>query len=104
MSFSEEAGEANVDQLQLIGWSFKSKDVVSWHFGAEGGFGFGHWQKMGSNWSINAKGMRRDGSETLATYKIEHIDNDHFRWQSTNRHAGGEQLPDLPIVEVTRDK
>jgi uncharacterized protein (TIGR02246 family) len=104
MSFSKEAGEADVDELQLVGWSFKSKDVVSWHFGADGGFGFGHWQKIGSSWSINTKGVRRDGSETLATYKLEPVDNDHFRWQSTNRQVGGEHLPDLPTLEVTRDK
>jgi uncharacterized protein (TIGR02246 family) len=105
MRFSKDSGEmASPDELELLGWSFKSKDIVSWHFGADGGFGFGHWERMGSNWTISTKGVRRDGSETQAKYKIERVDNEHFRWQSTDRQSGGEKLPDLPAVEVTRDK
>jgi uncharacterized protein (TIGR02246 family) len=104
MRFSKNLSEAYADEMQLIGWSYKSKDVVSWHFGADGGFGFGHWQRMGPNWLVNTKGVCRDGSETLAIYELERVDNDHIRWHSTNRQVAGEKLPDLPVVEVTRDK
>ncbi len=105
MRFTKVAGDpADADELQLIGWSFKTKDIVSWHFGHDGGFGFGHWQRVGPNWTIDTRGVRRDGAETVAKYKIDHVDDNHFRWQSTERRTGGEKLPDLSIVELTREQ
>jgi ketosteroid isomerase-like protein len=105
MQFSDKPEQAfDCDQLQLIGWSFKTKDIVSWHYSDDGSFGFGHWLRNGSNWMVDTKGVRRDGSVTTAKYKIDKIDNDHFRWQAVSRESGGEKLPDMPPVDVIRNK
>jgi uncharacterized protein (TIGR02246 family) len=103
--FSKQSSEkAQPDELQIIGWSIKTRDIVSWHFGADGGFGFGHWLKDGSNWIINNKSINQNGSETEARYLIDYLDNDHFTWQSTNRMNGAEKLPNTAAVKLTRDK
>lgn len=105
MRFSDKPENSfDCDQLQLIGWSFKTKDIVSWHYSDDGSFGFGHWLRNGSNWIVDTHGVRRDGAVTLAKYKIDKIDNDHFRWQAVSRESGGEKLPDLPPVDVIRNK
>ncbi len=91
------------DEMQLIGWSFKTRDIVSWHFGLDGGFAFGHWQRTASNWSISTKGTRRDGADTFATYHIDRIDNDHFKWSSVARQAGDDRLPDMQAVVAVRE-
>ncbi len=105
MQFSDKPEQAfDCDQLQLIGWSFKTKDIVSWHYSDDGSFGFGHWLRNGSNWIVDTKGVRRDGSVTTAKYRIDKIDTDHFRWQAVSRESGGEKLPDMLPVDATRNK
>jgi uncharacterized protein (TIGR02246 family) len=105
MRFSDKPENAfDCEELQLVGWSFKTKDIVSWHFSDDGTFGFGHWLRNGSNWFIDTTGVRPDGAVTAARYKIDRIDNDHFRWQAVSRVSGGEKLLDLPPVDVVRNK
>jgi uncharacterized protein (TIGR02246 family) len=90
------------EQLQIIGWSLKSKDIVSWNFGHEGGFGYGHWRKDGDNWHIETTGVTHEGNQSVADYIVRHPDNDHFSWQSLGRAINGVKLPNMEIVEATR--
>jgi len=103
LQFSDSEGtNVTPEQLQIIGWSLKTKDIVSWNFGHEGGFGYGHWRKDGDNWFIQTKGITRDESESVADYIVKHPDNDHFSWQSLGRAIDGVRLPNMEIVEATR--
>jgi uncharacterized protein (TIGR02246 family) len=103
LQFSDREGiNVTPNALQIIGWSAKSKDIVSWNFGHEGGFGFGHWRKNDDNWFIESTGITTDGSETAANYIIKHPDSNHFSWQSTGRAINGTKLPNMENVEATR--
>jgi len=105
LQFSDHEGtNVTPNALQIIGWSPRSKAIVSWNFGHEGGFGFGHWRKDDDNWFIETKGITIDGSETVADYIIKHPDIDHFHWQSTGRAINGTKLPNMENVEATRQQ
>ncbi|MDR3613380.1 MAG: nuclear transport factor 2 family protein [Candidatus Obscuribacterales bacterium] len=103
LQFSDREGtNIRPNALQVIGWSAKSKDIVSWNFGHAGGFGFGRWRKNDDNWFIETRGTTIDGSETVADYIIKHPDIDHFNWQSVGRAINGAKLPNMENVEATR--
>jgi uncharacterized protein (TIGR02246 family) len=105
LRFSDSEGNNAIpEQLQIIGWSLKTKDIVSWNFGHEGGFGYGHWHKVGDDWFIQTKGVTHDGSDSVADYIIKHPDNNHFSWQSLGRSINGVKLPSMEIVDATRQQ
>jgi uncharacterized protein (TIGR02246 family) len=103
LQFSDHEGtNVTPNALQVVGWNAKNKNIVSWNFGHEGGFGFGRWRTNDDNWFIETKGITIDGSETVADYIIKHPDIDHFHWQSTGRAINGTKLPNMENVEATR--
>ena len=103
MRFSDSEGNDVLPaQLQIIGWNAKTKDIVSWNFGHEGGSGYGHWRKDGNNWFITTRGTTHEGDESTADYIIKHADATHFSWQSLGRSINGMKLPNIGIVEATK--
>ena len=88
--------------LQIIGWDAKTHRIVSWHFGASGGFGFGRWYHDGSNWMSHTHGVTADGADTSADYTYSQNDKDHFSWSSSDRVVSGHRLRDMAPVQVTR--
>lgn len=88
--------------MWVIGWSYKSNQVVSWHFGADGGFGLGHWQYDNPRWLVQASGVRPDGAITSADYRMTKIDDNHYEWQSINRMVNQERMPDSSVVKIER--
>ena len=87
---------------QIIGWNPKLGHIVSWHFGAEGGFGNDVWIKKGSKWLIDASGVLHDGSESSAVNVLAPLDANSFTWQSLERTLDGVSLPDTPVVKMVR--
>jgi uncharacterized protein (TIGR02246 family) len=98
----EKGGKALRSGTQIIGWDPRTKEITSWQFDSDGGFGQDHWYKQGARWYITAEGVLRDGGETSATNIITPIDANNFSWQSTDRTADGVALPDTQPVKLTR--
>jgi hypothetical protein len=94
----------NSGEFQLIGWNPATKQIVSWHFDAEGGFGWGKWYQLGDTWIENASAIRADGKTAHATYLLHKLSNNKFTWHSTDRSLNGQSVPDLAAIEVSRDK
>jgi hypothetical protein len=71
-------------------------------FDSDGGFGEGLWTRKGNAWHIQATGTLPDGSKSSSVNIITRLDDNTFTWQSINRQAAGELLPNVDEVVVAR--
>ena len=92
------------ENVQILGWNPSTKEVVSWHYDAHGGFGNGKWYQIGDTWIENASGVRSDGKLTSATYILRKVGPDKFFWRSIDRNLDGQPMADSQEIEVTRTK
>jgi uncharacterized protein (TIGR02246 family) len=88
--------------MQIIGRDPMSGQIVSWFFSADGGHGFGTWQKSDSRWLIQTEGVSADGSPTAASNMLYRADKNVASWQSINRRRGDTPLPDVKEVVIER--
>lgn len=87
---------------QIIGWDPRARQIVSWHFDSDGGYGHERWNKQGSRWFIESQGILRDGGESTATNILAPIDANSFTWLSTDRTVNGAALPETAAVKLIR--
>ncbi len=95
-------GAVELDGTQVIGWDPQRKQIRSWVFDSEGGFGDGSWTRSGDQWTVKNKFKMSDGRDGKSTNTFTYVDNDTFKWQSKNRSLGEERLPDVNAVAVNR--
>jgi len=88
--------------MQIIGWDPITKQIRSWVFDSDGGFAEGKWTRKGDHWLIQQTGASPDGSKTSAVNIITKVDDDSFTWQSIQREANGDVLPNVDEVLVVR--
>jgi uncharacterized protein (TIGR02246 family) len=88
--------------MQIVGWDPAAKQIRSWVFDSDGGFGEGVWSKHGNAWHVRSTGVAPDGSKSSSTNTIRFVDENTFTWQSIHRVAGGELLPNVDEVVVVR--
>jgi uncharacterized protein (TIGR02246 family) len=90
--------------FQMIGLDPASKELRTWTFESEGGFGEATWSRDGKKWVLDSAGRLTDGSTMAATIVLTPVDQDSFTWQAVKRSLDGEEVDDLPPVKVTRVK
>ncbi len=90
--------------MQIIGWDPAAKQIRSWVFDSDGGFGTAVWRKKGKSWYVQSTGTLPDGGKTSSVNIITWVDDNAFTWQSVNRVAGGELLPNIDEVPVVRQR
>ncbi len=90
------------ESKQIIGWDPRNEQPISWHFDANGGFGYGSWAKQGKQWVVDASGVESDGSSTSATNIFNIDDSNSFSWQSINRRVNGLAYNDTEPLKVKR--
>lgn len=88
--------------MQIVGWDPAQKRIRSWVFDSDGGFGEGVWSKKDKRWYIHNTGTTPDGKQTSSVNIITYVDDDTFTWQSVDRFADGELLPNVDEVVVVR--
>ena len=93
---------SNMSGMQIVGWDPAAKQIRSWVFDSDGGFGEGLWNKKDNRWYIQSTGTSPDGSKSSFVNIITYVDDNTFTWQSVNRVAGGEILPNVDEVVVVR--
>jgi uncharacterized protein (TIGR02246 family) len=91
-----------VSGIQIIGWDPMEKQIRSWVFDSDGGFGEGVWNKKGDAWHIRTTGTTPEGGNSSSVNIITKKDNDTFTLQAVNRLADGELLPNVDEVVVRR--
>jgi uncharacterized protein (TIGR02246 family) len=87
---------------QRIGWDPAAKQVRSWEFDSEGGFGEGKWGGDGDRWVIKHTAIRPEGTTVSATNTMVRERPDLVRWTSTDRYLGHEPIPDEPAYAFVR--
>ncbi|HZZ81272.1 MAG TPA: SgcJ/EcaC family oxidoreductase [Gemmataceae bacterium] len=90
--------------FQMIGRDASTGNLRSWTFDTHGEFGEATWTRDGKKWMQDSASVLHDGSILAATNILTWIDNDTFTFQSVERSIGGEAVPDVPPVRVTRVK
>jgi uncharacterized protein (TIGR02246 family) len=102
-SFAVVVGDqVDLSGMQIIGWDPNSKQIRSWVFDSDGGFSEGKWTHKGNRWVIQNSGTLPQGGKASETNIIKQIDDNSFTWQSVQRSADGDLLPDVEEVTVVR--
>jgi uncharacterized protein (TIGR02246 family) len=89
--------------MQIIGWDPSTKQIRSWVFDSGGGFGQATWKKKDNRWYIQQSGVLPDGRKSSAVNIVTRLDDKTCTLQSVNRTAGGELLPNIEEVKVTKE-
>ncbi len=89
---------------QTIGKMPSTGTLHVWTFEDDGGIGDADVTRDGKRWVFAARGSTADGRVVTLTNILTPVDADTFTWQTVERTADGEPLPDLPLVKVTRVK
>ena len=97
-------GEVTLEGTQVIGWDPANKQIRSWTFDSEGGFGTGIWTRKGNRIVVEKKFTLATGERASALNIITYVDQDTVRWQSIDREIGGELQPNIPEVTIVRQK
>jgi uncharacterized protein (TIGR02246 family) len=79
---------------QRIGWDPVTRQIRSWEFDSQGGFGEGKWGGEGGRWVIKHTATRPDGTTISATNTMVRDGAHVVRWTSTDRFIGHEPIPD----------
>jgi uncharacterized protein (TIGR02246 family) len=87
---------------QWIGWDPVTKQIRSWNFEADGGFGEGAWTKDGDKWIIKTTSVLADGSKVIATNVVSPLNADSISVQSKDQTMDGKALPDTNETKMKR--
>jgi hypothetical protein len=90
--------------VQLIGWNAAAGQIQSWSFTSDGGHAVGVWSPRAGGWSAEVHGVTGDGVPTTAVNLLTRLDDGGYSWQSVQRTAGGQSLPDTDEIVLKRQK
>jgi uncharacterized protein (TIGR02246 family) len=103
-SFMVQVGDQiDLAGMQIIGWDPAAKQIRSWVFDSDGGFGEATWSKQGNRWYVHQSGLLPDGRQSSAVNIITHVDDNTCTLQSVNRTVDGELLPNIEEVTITKE-
>ncbi|CAN5402623.1 hypothetical protein BH10PLA2_BH10PLA2_20160 [soil metagenome] len=89
---------------QWIGWDPVAKQIRSWSFEADGGFGAGFWTRDGDKVTIKTSAVLADGKKLTGVATLTKMDANSFSWQLKERTLDGKPLPETPVVKFKRVK
>jgi uncharacterized protein (TIGR02246 family) len=95
-------GKPVMHVTQRIGWDPLARQVRSWEFDSEGGFGEGRWSGGGDRWVVKHTGVRPDGTTASATNIMIRERADRVRWVSLDRVFGSEPTLDEESYVLVR--
>lgn len=103
-SFMVQVGDQiDLAGMQIIGWDPAAKQIRSWVFDSDGGFGQATWSKKGNRWYIHQNGVLPDGRKSSSVNIITYLDDNTCTLQSVNRTVDGELLPNIAEVQITKN-
>jgi uncharacterized protein (TIGR02246 family) len=95
-------GQVETSGMQVIGWDPAAKQIRSWTFDSKGTFAEATWERRGDRWFIRNRGVLPDGRVAAMTNVMKQVDENSFTWQTIDRTAGGELLPNIDEVQIVR--
>lgn len=96
-------GQISMSGMQIIGWDPDAKTIRSWTFDSDGGFAEATWTYKKDRWFIRNQGVLADGRKASMVNIIKQVDENSFTWQTIERTAGGELLPNIDEVLIVRE-
>jgi hypothetical protein len=87
-----------------IGWDPLAKQVRSWTFETNGGFGEGKWTRDGDKWVVKATAVLRDGKNLTATNVLTRLDADTLTCEAKDRTEDGKELFAIKPIKLKRVK
>jgi hypothetical protein len=98
----ENPAEGTMSGMQVVAWDPAKETIRSWTFDSNGGFGEEVWTQADHRYTIRQKYTLPDGGTGSAINVMTYVDDDSFKWKSTNREIDGELLPDTAEVTIAR--
>jgi uncharacterized protein (TIGR02246 family) len=95
-------GQDDFSGMQVIGWDPAAKAIRSWTFDSNGTFAEATWEHRGKNWFIRNRGVLPDGRTASMVNAMKPKDENSFTWQTIDRTAGGELLPNIDEILIVR--
>jgi hypothetical protein len=96
------AGQVTMKGTQRIGWDPLTRQIKTWTFDSDGGYGEGYWHRDGDRWLVKLEGVSADGRNGSMT-QIHMRLNDHRRtWRAVDRVRGGQTLDDIDEISIVR--
>lgn len=95
-------GKLDLEGFQIIGWDPAKKQIRSWVFDSDGGFGTGVWKNEKGNWIVESEQTMPDGKKGTSINIYSNIQKDSYTWESTGREVGGKMMPNIEPVTVRR--
>jgi uncharacterized protein (TIGR02246 family) len=95
-------GDKVLSGTQRIGWDPLSKQIKSWVFDTEGGYGESVWSSVEDSWIVKAKAVRHDGKLVTVTNEITQVAKDRMRFESVDRIVGEERRPNFTAFAVRK--
>ena len=95
-------GDITFSGMQIVGWDPAEKTIRSWTFDSNGTFAEATWQQKGGRWFLRNRGTLADGRPATMINVMKQVDANSFTWQTIERTAGGELLPNIDEVKVAR--
>jgi uncharacterized protein (TIGR02246 family) len=89
--------------MQIIGWDPSTKQIRSWVFDSDGGFGQATWKKKENRWYIQQTGVLPDGGKSTAVNIVTRLDDNTCTLQSVNRTVDGQLLPNIDEVKIVKE-
>jgi len=95
-------GQIDFGGMQVMGWAPAAKAIRSWTFDSNGTFSEATWQQRGGRWFIRNRGTLPDGRTATMINVMKKVDENSFTWQTIERTAGGELLPNIDEIAIVR--
>ena len=88
--------------MQVIGWDPAAKKIRSWTFDSNGTFAEATWEQKGNRWFLRNRGTLPDGRTATMINVMKQVDANSFTWQTIERTAGDELLPNIDEIQLVR--
>jgi hypothetical protein len=95
-------GQIDFSGMQVIGWDPAAKAIRSWTFDSNGAFAEAKWERRGNRWFIRNRGTLPDGRSASMINVMKQVDENSLTWQTIERTAGGELLPNIDEIQMVR--
>lgn len=91
-----------IEGIQIIGWDPIRKNIRSWVYDSDGGFGEGEWYEKGKDWFVKMAYTLPNGQKSSSVQIYRKVDNSSYTWASEARDVNGEILPNIPPIKIVR--
>jgi len=93
-----------MEGIQVIGWDPLAKQIRSWVYDSDGGFGNGLWTKKENSWYAKLDYVLSDGTKGSATNIYTKINNNSYSFSSIDRKVGDQPIDPIEPVTVVKEE